>query len=145
MHSSRELRRRIHSVGNTSQITKARQMVAAAIELAKITTADPHAGLPDSGELGAIPGDLQLYSEDIAQLETPRKIELARETEAAALDADPSLNPVWHRATLPFRLVSAPSHSRLWAHIERCAAANPWLPAADARWAYRDIGSTLTG
>ena len=29
MHSSRELRRRIHSVGNTSQITKAMQMVAA--------------------------------------------------------------------------------------------------------------------
>jgi PmbA protein len=69
-----------------------RQMVAAAIELAKITTADPHAGLPDAGELGAIPGDLRLYSEDIAQLETPRKIELAREAEAAALDADPRIS-----------------------------------------------------
>jgi len=69
-----------------------RQMVAAAIELAKITTADPHAGLPDKAELGAIPGDLQLYSEDIAQLETPHKIELARETEAAALDADPRIS-----------------------------------------------------
>jgi O-antigen biosynthesis protein len=45
-----------------------------------------------------------------------------------ALDADPSLNPLWHKATLPFRLVSAPSRSRLWAHIERCAAPNPWLP-----------------
>ena len=69
-----------------------RQMVAAAIELAKITTADPHAGLPDAGELGAIPGDLRLYSDDIAQLETPRKIELAREAEAAALDADPRIS-----------------------------------------------------
>ena len=29
MHSPRELRRRIHSIGNTSQITRAMQMVAA--------------------------------------------------------------------------------------------------------------------
>jgi GT2 family glycosyltransferase/Flp pilus assembly protein TadD len=48
-----------------------------------------------------------------------------------ALDADPSLNPLWHNATLPFRLVSAPSQSRLWAHVGRCAAANPWLPVTD--------------
>jgi hypothetical protein len=46
----------------------------------------------------------------------------------AAMTADPSLNPVWHMATLPFRLLSAPSQSRLLAHIERCAASNPWLP-----------------
>jgi GT2 family glycosyltransferase len=46
----------------------------------------------------------------------------------AAMLTDPSINPVWHMATLPFRLVSAPSQSRLWAHIERCAAPNPWLP-----------------
>jgi hypothetical protein len=46
----------------------------------------------------------------------------------AALQADPSLNPVWHMATLPFRLLSAPSQDRLWAHIKRCAAADPWLP-----------------
>ena len=46
----------------------------------------------------------------------------------AAMAADPSVNPVWHMATLPFRLLSAPSRSRLWAHIERCAAENPWLP-----------------
>jgi GT2 family glycosyltransferase len=45
-----------------------------------------------------------------------------------AMLADPSVNPVWHMATLPFRLLSAPSQSRLWAHIRRCAAANPWLP-----------------
>jgi O-antigen biosynthesis protein len=45
------------------------------------------------------------------------------------LEADPSLNPLCHNATLPFRLVSAPSQTRLWAHVERCAALNPWLPA----------------
>jgi GT2 family glycosyltransferase len=48
----------------------------------------------------------------------------------AAMAADPSVNPVWHMATLPFRLLSAPSQSRLWAHIQRCATSNPWLPEA---------------
>jgi GT2 family glycosyltransferase len=46
----------------------------------------------------------------------------------ATIAADPSVNPVWHMATLPFRLLAAPSKSRLWAHIERCSAENPWLP-----------------
>jgi GT2 family glycosyltransferase/tetratricopeptide (TPR) repeat protein len=55
-----------------------------------------------------------------------------------ALDTDPSLNPLWHNTTLPFRLVSAPSQSRLWAHIERCAAANPWIPSTVTRWNYHD-------
>ena len=57
----------------------------------------------------------------------------------SALDADPSLNPIWHMATLPFRLVSAPSQSRLWAHIERCAAANPWLPGMGVSARDKDV------
>ena len=65
-----------------------RQMVRSAIELASITSEDPHAGLPDAAELGAIPGDLQLYCADVEHLETPFKIGLARCAEAAALDAD---------------------------------------------------------
>ena len=48
----------------------------------------------------------------------------------AAMLADPSVNPVWHMATLPFGLLSAPSQSRIWAHIRRCASDNPWLPEA---------------
>ncbi len=45
-----------------------------------------------------------------------------------ALEADPSVNPAWHAATLPFRLISAPPQARLWRHIRTCAAADPWLP-----------------
>ena len=45
-----------------------------------------------------------------------------------ALEIDPSVHPAWHRATLPFRLLSAPSSARLWRHIRLCASANPWLP-----------------
>ena len=46
----------------------------------------------------------------------------------AAMAADPGVNPIWHMATLPFRLLSAPSQSRLWTHIALCATRNPWLP-----------------
>jgi len=50
----------------------------------------------------------------------------------AAMLADPSVNPVWHMATLPFSLLSAPSQFRIWAHIRRCASTNPWLPESDS-------------
>jgi GT2 family glycosyltransferase/Tfp pilus assembly protein PilF len=46
----------------------------------------------------------------------------------AALQVEPSLNPHWHRAALPFHLIAPPSQSRLWRHIELCASADPWLP-----------------
>jgi GT2 family glycosyltransferase len=46
----------------------------------------------------------------------------------AALTGEPSLNPFWHQATLPFRLLSMPSEKRLWRHIHLCASPNPWLP-----------------
>src|SRR5205823_1511349 len=64
------------------------RMVTSAIGLASITTEDPHAGLPDAAELGAIPDALQLYCPDVERLETSFKIELARKVEAAALEAD---------------------------------------------------------
>jgi GT2 family glycosyltransferase/tetratricopeptide (TPR) repeat protein len=59
----------------------------------------------------------------------------------AALRVDPSVNPMWHTATLPFRLISAPSQSRVWAHIERCAAANPWSPERERCQGFSKRGS----
>jgi GT2 family glycosyltransferase/tetratricopeptide (TPR) repeat protein len=56
----------------------------------------------------------------------------------AAMAVDPSVNPVWHQATLPFRLLSAPSYVRLWAHIDQCAARNPWLAQPDPHSSRRD-------
>jgi PmbA protein len=66
-------------------------LVKSAIELADVTTEDPHAGLPEAEELGAIMGDLQLYSPDVEQLETALKVETARRAEHAALSADPRI------------------------------------------------------
>ncbi len=69
-----------------------RRLVESAVELGAITTEDPHAGLPDVSELGAISGDLRLFSDDTAGLTTERKIEMARAAEGAALDADPRIS-----------------------------------------------------
>ena len=66
-------------------------MVRAAVELAKISTEDPHAGLPEVEELGQLQGDLELFDPAIAALETDWKIDQARIAEAAALDADPRI------------------------------------------------------
>lgn len=66
-------------------------MVRSAVELADITSDDPHAGLPEPEELGSLPGDLGLYSDDVAGLDTALKIETARRAEEAALSADPRI------------------------------------------------------
>ena len=77
----------------TSDLSKEgiERLVKSAVELAAVTTEDPHAGLPEPGELGSIGGDLQLYSADVAQLETGLKIETAKRAEEAALSADPRI------------------------------------------------------
>ena len=67
------------------------KMVRSAINLAGLTTEDPHAGLPDAEELGSIPGDLKLFSDRTAELPTEERISLARRAEAAALAADPRI------------------------------------------------------
>ncbi|MBZ5729020.1 MAG: TldD/PmbA family protein [Acidobacteriia bacterium] len=68
------------------------RLVESAIELAAITSEDPHAGLPGAAELGAIAGDLRLYSPDVAALQPELKIEMAKRAEAAALAADPRIS-----------------------------------------------------
>jgi len=67
------------------------RLVKSAIELAEVTTDDPHAGLPEREELGALSGNLDLYSADVDDLETDARIDLARRAEEAALAADPRI------------------------------------------------------
>jgi len=64
------------------------RMVDSAIELARLTTDDPFAGLPEEAELGSAPGDLGLYSDDVAGLAAAAKIRMARECEEAAFAVD---------------------------------------------------------
>ena len=84
--------RRVGSA-HTSDLSSAglRQMVESALAVAAISTEDPHADLPDASELGALSGDLQLYSADILSIDTPARIQAALDTEEAALSWDPRI------------------------------------------------------
>src|SRR5690348_4710424 len=66
-------------------------MVGSALQLAKVTSEDPFAGIPDPQQLGAIPGDLDLYYDDVFSLSTEERIAFARRCEKAAMDADPRI------------------------------------------------------
>src|SRR5690242_7676183 len=67
------------------------RLVAGALELAKVTSEDPCAGLPDAAELGSLPGDLKLYYDDVLCFPPEQRIEYARRAEKAALDEDPRI------------------------------------------------------
>ena len=84
-----------HHVGSsyTSDLSREgiRKLVESALEIAAISTEDPHAGLPDPSELGSCGDDLQLYSDDIGRIDTSKRIDQALEAEDAALSADPRI------------------------------------------------------
>ena len=64
------------------------QMIAGALALARITSADPHGGLPAADQFGQLSGDLALYYDDVYSLPTEERIAQARRAEQAALSAD---------------------------------------------------------
>jgi PmbA protein len=67
------------------------RMVKSALELARITSEDPFAGLPEPQQLGSIAGDLDLYQADVYSLPGAERIEYARRAEKAAFDTDPRI------------------------------------------------------
>ena len=67
------------------------RLVRGALELAKVTSEDPNAGLPDLSEMGSVPGDLKLYYDDVTLLDPKDGIDYARRAERAALDYDPRI------------------------------------------------------
>jgi len=67
------------------------RMLSSAVELAKITSEDPFAGIPEQEQLGSIPGELDLYSSDVYSLPGQERIDHARRAEKAALDSDPRI------------------------------------------------------
>jgi PmbA protein len=64
------------------------RMLKSALELARITSEDPFAGIPEAREMGSLAGDLQLYHEDVYSLPGSERIDYARRAEKAALDTD---------------------------------------------------------
>jgi PmbA protein len=66
-------------------------MVSSAIDLARVTSQDPFAGLPEAEAMGQLSGELNLFYDDVYALPPAERIDLARRTEAAALGADARL------------------------------------------------------
>jgi PmbA protein len=66
-------------------------LITGALELARVTSEDPCAGMPAPDQLGSISGDLQLYFADVYSLPPEERIDYARRAERAALDCDPRL------------------------------------------------------
>jgi PmbA protein len=67
------------------------RLLKSALELAKITSEDPFAGIPEAEQLGSISGNLDLYSPDVYSLPGEERISYARRAEKAALDSDPRI------------------------------------------------------
>ena len=79
---------------STSDLSEAgiARLVTGAVELAKITSADPFAGLPEKEAFGSLPVDeLALYFDDVHDLAPAERIEMARACEAAARNYDPRI------------------------------------------------------
>src|SRR5450755_3646398 len=68
-----------------------KQLVDSALALAKVTSEDPFAGIPEPAQLGKLEADLDLYYDDVYSLSTADRIDYARRAEKAALDADPRI------------------------------------------------------
>ncbi len=66
-------------------------LVNGALQLARVTSEDPFAGLPEPAQFGVVAGDLQLYYDDVYSLPPEARIDYARRAERAALDVDPRL------------------------------------------------------
>ena len=83
-------------MGNSVAIVSSADLSRAAVEdlareacaLARVTAPDPHAGLPDAGELATSVPELDLYDPAVEGLEPAEGFALATRAERAALDAD---------------------------------------------------------
>ena len=67
------------------------RLIKGAVELARVTSEDPFAGLPEPAQFGSLAGDLQLYYDDVYSLPPAERIDYARRAERAALESDPRL------------------------------------------------------
>ncbi len=67
------------------------RMLKSALKLAKITSEDPYAGIPEPSQLGSLSAALDLYYEDVYSLPGEERIHYARRAEKSAFDYDPRI------------------------------------------------------
>jgi PmbA protein len=71
--------------------TGVERLVESAVAIARLTSEDPFAGLPDAASLGKDFADLDLYYDDMNSVSTEERIAIARRMEKAALSMDPRI------------------------------------------------------
>jgi PmbA protein len=81
------------ATSHTSDLSEASlaRLLEETLALARITSPDPCAGLPEREVMHSVAQDLAIYSDSIKALDTDTKIRLATESEKFALDYDPRI------------------------------------------------------
>lgn len=81
------------AAASTSDLSRGslERLVDEATTLARLTAADPLAGLPDPGEMATLIPDLDLYDPVGHAIALEEKLSLAKRAEAAAFEADPRI------------------------------------------------------
>jgi len=84
---------RAAAAASTSDLSREslERVVDEATALARVTAADPHAGLPEPGLLAGHVPDLELADPEADPLTPEAKVDVARQAEAAALEVDPRI------------------------------------------------------
>ena len=67
------------------------KLVSHAVQLARVSSEDPFAGLPQREEFGQLKHDLDLYYDDVYSLPSAERIDYAKRAECAALETDTRL------------------------------------------------------
>jgi PmbA protein len=67
------------------------KLVSHAVQLARVSSEDPFAGLPQREEFGQLKHDLDLYYDDVYSLPSAERIDYAKRAERAALEVDTRL------------------------------------------------------
>jgi PmbA protein len=96
------------------------RMVNSALELSKITSEDPFAGIPESSQLGQLSGDLDLYHEDVYSLPGADRSTLPRATKFSRTPPDSSANT-------GARIVRWPRFRSRRPKMARCSATTGFL------------------
>jgi PmbA protein len=88
-----------------------KSLVRDTLDIVRVSNADPYNGLAPKEHLGVYSGRLDLYDESLARLSPERKIDMAREMEAAGMKSDKRITNTegssWYDATRQFTLANS--------------------------------------
>ncbi|HWS55057.1 MAG TPA: TldD/PmbA family protein [Pyrinomonadaceae bacterium] len=88
-----------------------KQLVSDTLDIVKVSSADPHNGLAPKEHLGAHEGRLDLFDETLARMSPEKKLDMAREMEAAGMKFDKRITNTegssWYDSTNQYTLANS--------------------------------------